>query len=72
MKITYWDLQVGERIENTGKAKNVYEITSKSEKKICMRRINDGMEHCMDTARALDMINKYNNNNKLVNIGSTN
>ena len=50
-------LEVGERIENTGKAQNVYEITSKSEKKICMRRINDGMEHCMYTARALDMIN---------------
>ena len=24
MKITYWDLQVGERIENTGKTKNVF------------------------------------------------
>ena len=72
MKVTYWDLRVGEKIESTGRAKNAYEITSMSEKKICMRRLKDGMEHCMETARALEMINRDYNSPNTADIGSNN
>jgi hypothetical protein len=72
MKVTYWDLRVGEKIENTGRAMNAYEIISMSEKKICMRRLKDGMEHCMDTARALDMINRYYTPQDTQGVGNNN
>ena len=58
IKITYWDVKVGDFIKAGGRAQNAYEVTSKSEKKICMKRVRDGMEHCMETGRMLDMLNR--------------
>ena len=58
IKIKYWDLNVGDFIKVGGRARNAYEVTSKSEKKICMKRVRDGMEHCMETGRVMDMLNE--------------
>ena len=57
-KITYFDLKPGVFIKVSGAAQNAYEITTRSEKKICMRRVKDGLEHCMDTGRLLDEVNR--------------
>jgi hypothetical protein len=59
MQITFWDIKVGDLILVPGKAQNAYEVTSKSEKKICVRRKKDGLEHCMDTVRLLKEINGH-------------
>lgn len=56
--ITYWDIKIGDFIKVSGQARNAYEITSKSQKQICMRRMKDGLEHCMETERVLEM-NKH-------------
>jgi hypothetical protein len=58
LKITYWDIKIGDFIKVSGQAHNAYEITSKSVKQICMRRMKDGLEHCMETERVLGMINE--------------
>lgn len=63
LKITYWDIKIGDFIKVPGAAKNVYEITSKSEKQICMRRMKDGLEHCMETGKMLDLMNQYSDLN---------
>jgi hypothetical protein len=57
LKMSYWDLKIGDFIKVSGKAHNAYEITSKSKKQICMRRMKDGLEHCMETEGVLNMIN---------------
>lgn len=68
MKITYFDIKPGDFIKVQGAAQNSYEITSKSAKKICMRRMKDGLEHCMETGSVLDMINgSLNLNGHLLN-----
>ncbi len=60
MRITFWDIRVGDKIDSTGKAHNVYEIISKSEKTICLKRIKDGFQYSMNTEKVLKMINSFN------------
>jgi hypothetical protein len=57
MKITFWDFKPGDQITFPDRARNTYEITSKSEKKVCLRRVKDGFEHCMETDRFLKHLN---------------
>ncbi|MFH0920160.1 MAG: hypothetical protein V1913_07340 [Fibrobacterota bacterium] len=56
MNVSFWDIKSGDLIKAAGQAQNIYEITTKSEKQVCMRSVKKGVEHCMATDQFMDLL----------------